>query len=236
MIPRFFYKYQKYFIEEDIKKNKKHKINYAKRIISENELYYPLRSELNDPFEFRFCIYKNSKLIKGAGGEKLEEYEKKIFDEFGILSLTTKKDDIIMFSHYAGEHTGICIEFDSSKDEIFRKAFKVKYMKPLPSFELFSFLNEIDKTKYIKPIFSTKHKDWKYEKEWRVLYKISKNNDPRVERYNPEALTGIIFGFNASDLVKKEINDLIKTRKHKINLYQSIPRNNEYGLDIILLE
>jgi hypothetical protein len=35
----------------------------------------------------------------------------------GILSLTEKHDNLLMWAHYAGEHTGFVIEFDSSHED-----------------------------------------------------------------------------------------------------------------------
>jgi len=227
MTPRFLYKYQKYFIET------KDKINYTKRIIRDNEFYYPIRSELNDPFEFRFSIYEGSNLVKGANESK--EFEKEIFNNFGILSLTTKKDDIIMFSHYADKHTGICLEFDTTKDEnIFKeKPFEVNYRESVPSFQLKSFIHEKGNPKFIEPIFSTKYCSWHYEKEWRILYHVSSKNDHRIEKYRPEALTGIIFGCESDDEIKNEIKEIVKFKNHKIILYQAYRKKEAYGLDII---
>lgn len=67
----------------------------------------------------------------------------------------------------------------------------------------------------------TKTKDWKYEREWRLIldnlsagFDVEKN---RALKYDFNSLKGIIFGVNTSDKHKTEIIDIIerKCNKHK---------------------
>ena len=44
------------------------------------------------------------KMIREFAFEKIEDY--------GIACFTTKNDNTLLWSHYADEHQGICLEFD----------------------------------------------------------------------------------------------------------------------------
>lgn len=53
--------------------------------------------------------------------------------QIGILCLSEKPDDILMFSHYAKHHTGICLKFEATDDtEFFGAAQQVNYRSEYP--------------------------------------------------------------------------------------------------------
>ncbi len=65
------------------------------------------------------------------------EHLKKVYDAFmktiGVLCLSEKNDDILMWSHYSDGHRGICLQFDSSKEgTLFWEALKVIYQEEYP--------------------------------------------------------------------------------------------------------
>ena len=94
-----------------------------------------------------------------------------------IACFTTKADNLPMWSHYAGNHTGICLEYETSRlKDIYmvNRLFPVFYGKTLPDI-LDQSLNLLRK----KPPFGTMdfiliHKlaDWSYEEEWRLIYNV----------------------------------------------------------------
>jgi len=87
----------------------------------------------------------------------------------GILSLAEDPKNILMWSHYASEHKGVCVELDRNIDEDLgdeKKCRPVKYSKEYPQPSIEDILKGdhalTDKVAYTKSI------DWAYEKEWRV--------------------------------------------------------------------
>lgn len=51
--------------------------------------------------------------------KKFNDYGKEVvYKQFGIYSLTSKSDNLLMWSHYADSHKGFCVGFD--KFELFR--------------------------------------------------------------------------------------------------------------------
>ena len=58
----------------------------------------------------------------------------------GIYSLSQIRDNILMWSHYSRGHTGIVIEFDTTKElYLFGQAIKVHYSKEYPIVNLMEF-------------------------------------------------------------------------------------------------
>lgn len=106
-------------------------------IFKENLIKFSKAKEFNDPFElkphftgiFNDVLMENFKsqntqingLFKVIANSQflLDELNKSYslgIEKFGILSLTTKKDNLLMWSHYANSHKGLVIEFDLNND------------------------------------------------------------------------------------------------------------------------
>lgn len=87
----------------------------------------------------------------------------------GVFSLAEDPKNILMWSHYANEHKGVCVELERNIDEDLgndKRCRPVKYLKkyPQPSIE------DILKGEHVltEKVAYTKSVDWAYEKEWRV--------------------------------------------------------------------
>lgn len=238
MLPKYLYKYANYFIENKNINN----MNQTKNIIVNDQLFFSHRNGLNDPYEIRFVTVNpdDNSILNPAvydGPERqFEEWYKQYFGNIGILSLSAQNDNMIMFSHYANKHKGICLQFDTTKDEIFTNASPVNYRNSIPYInykDYWDFVSNRDKD-YSKfdVIFFTKHKDWIYEEEWRILHQLEANKKEYLYKFNSEALTGIIFGLDTEHDVKEEIRNLISSKRHEIKLFEAKLKKDSYGLII----
>ncbi|QSX31785.1 DUF2971 domain-containing protein [Shewanella cyperi] len=126
----------------------------------------------------------------------------------GVLSLTEKADNLLMWSHYAESHSGYCIGFKSNhsffnrkrseKDEFYHLR-KVKYLPRRPS-KLMVDMNGTD-------MFLLKSDIWEYEQEWRMCAvlldadTIINKIDPPVHLFNfpADLIEEVIIGVNAKD-------------------------------------
>ncbi|MBD3343281.1 MAG: DUF2971 domain-containing protein [Candidatus Lokiarchaeota archaeon] len=238
MVPKYLYKYVDYFIES---KNSK-RINYAKRNIVNNQIYFSNKNSLNDPYEIRFNVidcedYSLQCPAVWEGPKRMfEHWYEQFFKNIGICSLSAKNNNMIMFSHYANDHNGICLQYDTTKDEIFRKGFPINYRNSIPYIfysDYWKFIKSKKKDyEKLKAVFSTKHQDWIYEEEWRILHTIQSNQNGYTYNVNPECLSAIIFGLNADNSIVTEIMKIIKEKNHNINLFESILNTSTYGLDL----
>ena len=134
----------------------------------------------------------------------------------GVFCMTQKKDNILMWAHYADQHTGFCLEFDTD-NPLFSRTRRVIYAKDLPKQNIVEFLT----AKVRKPplYLITKAKDWKYEKEWRLADPAS---GPGPQEYPAESLTGVIFGCRMNEMNRKQIKEWCKKREHPPKLYEAI--------------
>ena len=170
-----------------------------------------------------FPLYKE----EGREAARLAALDRvnKVNAESGILSLSERNDSILMWSHYADQHKGICIEFEelherflaSRQPDLYQvrygKSFydmnspdtyiyplleKIRSSDTINAAEIFELLREITERKARSGIYSalaTKAQDWEYEKEWRMIYL---GHSGKVF-FAPFALKKIIFGSRVSE-------------------------------------
>lgn len=176
--------------------------------------------ELRNPHSFNDPIDPPTKLLD----ENDILYE--MTHNFQISCLTTNPYNILMWAHYANKHEGICIEYDISKlfdiegNYILRK---VEYNTNLT----FDYNNELDNlfnikndlqyysadSKYPIDIFFMKHKAWKYEDEYKLIYykeNIEKSKDKKTKFQLP--IKHIYLGKNIKDTDKKVIEEIVNKK------------------------
>lgn len=114
-----------------------------------------------------------------------------------------------MWSHYAYNHEGICIQFESIRDfNVFGWAIPVEYGKDYP---IIDWLKPPELEDY-ENIFLKKSYDWKYEKERRIV-EPNKANKPLL--FQGGALTGVIFGSQVKPETIEAVQILLVERKDK---------------------
>ncbi len=145
--------------------------------------------------------------------------------KIGIYCLTYDNKNILMWSHYANNHTGYCIEFSDDYDDMyFSDAFDVEYSEEYP---VLNFTKDSDEERFKKTIL-TKSIHWDYEKECRKI----RRHGCGVFEYPESALKGVIFGCKMSDCDKEKIIKWCKKRKNSPIFYQARMSDRNYSLDI----
>ena len=151
----------------------------------------------------------------------------------GILSLTKKNDDILMFSHYAVGHRGLCLGFSTAPAYYHfyigqggsRNTFRVIYPE---SYEPPGLVGD-NLTKVALWMARTKAPPWSYEEEWRVMV----NTWHGHYRFEPSMLRTVIFGCLMPESDKQEVRDLLEGWPAHIDLMQAEKRPNAFALDIV---
>lgn len=124
--------------------------------------------------------------------EAVKKAVDKVMNDKGILCLTPHPDNILMWSHYADNHKGICLELDvRACPEFFVYPVKVAYATEYPTFNLGEDTNSI---------YATKYKDWAYEDEIRILKdRVGKHEFALL------CLKSVIFGCCADEETKQKV-------------------------------
>ncbi len=180
-------------------------------MLTNAQLYMSKKADLNDPLDLAYDLtfenYLTLYLKKYPSFEPDQEHLdrlRSLFDyqiergesDFAsdldntltrtrVCCFTEDGNNPLMWSHYADNHSGVCIKFKPSNDpELYSSLQKVNYLDRLVEIkELCDFPKSL----------LTKLRVWSIEKEWRIL---SEN-----ERFNfkQEAIIEIVLGLNATE-------------------------------------
>ncbi len=114
--------------------------------------------------------------------------------ELGILALSDRRDSILMWSHYADQHCGICLEFEIDKKNIGAQVHVSKVNYTRTGTPNVIWVENIQNRQHFKSELDnsviTKHQDWGYEQEYRMIG-IFANQSVSVPGLH---LRGVIFG------------------------------------------
>jgi hypothetical protein len=269
---RFLYKYR------SLHGTSSSEINDSTRKMLENgELYFAKPSQFNDPFDSKidYDTSADEAQLKIFFSRVLPMYGKPLSDIDNIIERIRKKEiklsdfapkngyadlanifclsrdekNILLWSHYAKDHTGICIGFNV---HIWGESMNIKvqsgYTKPIAGFSnnllpvvYVNYSNDkpepynhfIHDSNKLEPYFYTKSNLWEYEQEVRIILMDSLiiKNPIRIDTTE---IGEIIFGLKTPDkkieLVKNIINHYPSNGKN-INLYKCIEAKGHYALD-----
>jgi len=266
-IPATLYKY--YEVKE-----------FLPKILSGEALKFSCTMDFNDPFESRSCFQiDNSKEGQRCIREKINQRftnpsqkinkaqqikrrfsDPQSFDvdaiirRVGVCCFSDVNDSILMWSHYADEHKGICIGFDAKKS-LFRFAWQVKYQAEFPIVRRPTDSDEIllDKT------LLTKADCWSYEKEWRIIRRtvteqekkqrlqnrnyseediqlLVNENGPGYYSFPKEAITEIYLGARIEEKQRETVIQSIKDANLNIPIYEVQRNPKKYCLEFRLIK
>lgn len=220
--------------------------------------------DFNDPFD---CIAnqipffnldnlsKKQKKIQLDQSKKARLLVENYINHTKVACFSLIKDSILMWSHYASNHSGICIEYDSNYLRSEEK-YEQKNILKKKHWELISrsinFYNDFFKVRYvdnlvraydfkslnIPSLYLRKYVDWEYENEVRrVIYvnNIYDKNEKKVY-HRPEAIKAIYLGAKSSNKTEKEIRDIITEKyKNQIPLFKSNLEMDSFKINFIKL-
>ncbi len=249
--PKYLYQYQ--CIGEPGKPGEHTLSNLENRVI-----FLKKPREFNDPFEFKIETHKPSEddwynFFDEIGkpsdlnlkNDFIEEFERsftRIVDwlknECGVACFLEYYSNILMWSHYAAGHTGICLQFDTDCDpfSVVDALIPINYKKEIPIVNPLIILRtllfdnalkqENEMQKIIFPLLNTKYCCWSYEKEWRLM---ARNKDVPTDMsgwtsdVNEQALKAVYLGWKIKHDHEVRILDIVKgsnVEVYKMNIDQ----------------
>jgi hypothetical protein len=164
----------------------------------------------------------------------------------GILCLSERQDDLLMWAHYTNAHEGFVIEFDPSSDffngrlsdkDEFRHLRQVKYAEVRPQIVM----NQVkDMSAYL-----TKSSHWSYEREWRMMLALADATEVKVfgEKqfhlfsYPANAIRSVTLGCRMSAIKREEILGVLSLDPDlsTVPIYQASPDDSLFQLNITRL-
>lgn len=197
---------------------------YAEQGIKNEDIYMVSGAEVNDAFEGIVISESSTQL-------DTEIYNEHSQSEIYIKSFSCKKNNLLMWSHYADAHKGICIGYDFARvsEEIKHHLYPVQYSNVIPS------IDDINRLRIHEFMYLRKSCCWSYEKEWRLIYK--KEDLPYINHnITLNCISEIQFGLRTSEEIKRKIFEIVKEKNEKgssIKLYETIKSEEGYSLKTV---
>lgn len=143
-----------------------------------------------------------------------------------ICSFSLQNNSLLLWSHYATKHKGICIEYDFIDSEIIRA-----FIQPILYRDKVYKIGLFEEYTTMQMIGSSlmKSKDWSYENEWRVTIFKQQNKFPqKLKSPIPKAIyLGTRF-YQNKDYLKDSLLKIASIKK--IPIIQMRKDNNEFKL------
>lgn len=215
--------------------------------IIKKTLRYKMKSYITNSYKYGLKIQKkNDYDIKQQFKDVMNVVMSALRNDVLVSCFGTSFDSVLMWSHYANKHKGVCLEFDVD-DPDFRK---VEYSEKLPVLRLYDSLEiilghdfagvEIDTNEkeymfMLDPMF-VKSNDWKYEGEVRCVYskanpdsKIyeAKINEKPAKLLKMPKIKRIYIGCNADESFESKIKEI----SGDIPIIKMKTKDGEYGLE-----
>lgn len=224
-------------------------IDQAKKILESLSFWFSTPDSFNDPFDCNLSEIRLPNLSDARKhferlgmeedviGKSMDLYQrcpeklidlievtkKKSISSKGILSLSERHDDILMWSHYADAHKGLVLGLSLEKDPgFFLMPLRVDYKD---YYEPLDYLADPDKSTI--DTIKIKSSQWKYENEIRI-YK----NDPGLHVIDKDAIIEMYFGINAN---QKDIDDICsmcrKSDFGHVNFFKGEQSHGSFKID-----
>ena len=164
----------------------------------------------------------------------MQMLSKNAVENWRIACLSEQRAHNIMFALYSENHSGLCLIFNTEKDD---DLFKNNHLIPVNYAEN---IIEVDLLHYSQKehqigcwLSGSKQREWCYEKEWRLIVRKDDNEtDPKLVEFNPECLTGMIFGLRVNVKNREKIKTILKKRNLELDVFESYITYNSYQLGI----
>jgi hypothetical protein len=191
--------------------------------VSEQQVSATQRAILVDP------DYRRQILVRFS-----ENFQKLIPNRWRIYCLTPVPDSTLMWSHYADNHKGICLEF-ALDHPVLGSAQEVVYLTSYPKWAPHSFTE-----REARQVLLTKSDDWEYEREYRIIGLVESPARPADAhplvvsggflRLPAGALRAVIAGCEAD---YDRISDVVGRLGLNVKIKRAIRSNTKYRLEIV---
>jgi hypothetical protein len=171
-----------------------------------------------------------------------EHWWKTLLPGIRVFSVSEERDNLLMWAHYAKDHTGAVLEFLSLPDEDnpLSVAQPVQYVDhPPPFFTEAEWIDDIlsiqkfDINELYRRYAYYKSRKWRYEKEWRVWYPLIPSpatlfNDMPIRQ---SEFASLYLGCKATDSFAYEAASLARKAFPSVRIFRARKSKHAYALE-----
>lgn len=151
-----------------------------------------------------------------------------------LICASLLHDSVLMWSHYAANHTGLVLAFDTAESPFSQIPkhcwLTVKYSDHKPDY-VYS-VKDREFSRKMFTVAGTKAKEWSYEQEIRIV--VAADESLRAERFlplTPQSIAAIYCGCRTAGADKTAVQNALKRPElEHVKLWQGALDKSEYAL------
>ena len=192
--------------------------------------------EFNDPYEFRIAKSRDEDINSAV--EAAYDFQKKWYR---VVCFTSIYNNLILWSHYSRNHTGILIKFDTSliaanvNGKLSEYLEEVEYendMIEIPS--NFLDLDTKNKEKILKKNTHRKYLDWRYEGEYRGILHFDYEENKRYIDLPPDSILEVVIGMNCNLETELDVKNILGSTEYShVKLKRSFLHETKYEMKYV---
>lgn len=144
----------------------------------------------------------------------------------GIVSLATRHNCPLMWSHYGDQHRGLAIGYsvpERSVGQIFKVSYGGDSLAHASKVAAMLDGNSAARREVDDAVLLKKARDWRYEREWRLI-------GPRGAQDSPVELEEIVFGMRCPMSVVYSVVRALEGRQRRVKFYEIRRQPNTFLL------
>ena len=162
-------------------------------------------------------------------------------EDFRLLCVSERHDSTLMWSHYSSQHCGVVLRLRAIEtlDTPLCAAKPVRYSRTIPTWVTKE--QWIDTACGLRPIdfpdfdalALTKHIDWAYEREWRVITERHPGEPPEFADtlFYPEEIDAVFFGCRIDPRDRTMLLSMLNGRWGHVHAYDAVPVRKAFALE-----
>lgn len=196
---------------------------FLRRMADKNYIHLQ-ESEKNDWVEQNLSSTKDNpiEIISKMNDKSINDLQGIV----GVLSLTAVPDNVLMWAHYANNHQGFCVGFDSPLlFKEFGVGSEIIYSENYPRLSPLT-----DTLDMMREMLYTKADYWDYEIEYRIT---KMNFANKIIKMPIQTIKEVIIGYKMSKSDKEDLVKIVKEFLPHVDVLMTSPKRNSFELELI---
>lgn len=178
-------------------------------------------------------------IIKTTRQQYQEHWDTKLLPGIRVFCVSEERDNLLMWAHYARDHTGAVFEFWSlpEEDNPLSVAEPIQYLQSPPPFfseaqfldDLFS-IRKLDFSALYRRYAYCKSDVWAYEREWRVWHPYGPPGEYEAMPVRASEFKGLYLGCRMSDETRRDVIALARTSFPGVPIHAAQKARHAYQL------
>jgi hypothetical protein len=160
---------------------------------------------------------------------------RRIMSDTSIFCVSETPDNILMWSHYAANHTGAVVEFRAAEevDSPLLVAQPVRYSEDMPhlNYDILEMDSKLARIEIFDTVTLSKSHVWAYEREWRVWSTLrDKTKAFEIIPFSPKEIEAVYLGCKISSDDREQIAEIMSNKYPTAKIFMAETHPSRFEL------